>query len=318
MAPDTGFALDDWPQQIAGLSHLAVSFLHPIGHRMREADPHQRALRSFASLVGPSTEDEAIDLAGAALAVAQIEYPELDITHYADRLDVLAQAVQAELRSSPTARETIAVLNRVLFEKEGLRGNRDDYYDPRNSFLNDVLDRKLGIPITLSVIYMEVARRVGFPVAGTGMPGHFLLKHYDVMAGEIIIDAFNRGRLLTVDDCQTRLSEIYHGQLEFQQQFLQPVTRREILMRILNNLRQIYFTQRNFGKGLAVLDLLLAIPPRSPEMLRERALVRLNLDQYVGAAQDLSNYLKLQPDAPDAEDVRETLEMVRQLVARLN
>ena len=115
-----------------------------------------------------------------------------------------------------------------------------------------------------------------------------------------------------------RLKEIYRGEIEFKPEFLLPVTCREILTRMLNNLRQIYFTQRNFRKGLMVLDLLLAIPPRSTEMLRERALVRLNLDQYVGAAQDLANYLKLCPDAPDAEDVQETLEMVRQLLARLN
>ena len=293
-------------------------FRHPIGHRMWEADAHQKVVHGFASLVGPATDDEAIDLAGAALAVARIEYPELDVAHYLHRIDDLARQARSHLRSNPTPRETIAVLNRTLFDREGLRGNRDDFYDARNSFLNDVLDRKLGIPITLSVIYMEVARRVGFPVAGTGMPGHFLLKHYDVMSGEIIIDAFNRGCLLTAEDCENRMNEIYRGQLEFQPQFLQPVTRREILTRVLNNLRQIYFTQRNFRKAVAVLDLLLAIPPRSPEMLRERALVRLNLDQYVGAAQDLSNYLKLQPDAPDAHDVRETLDMVRQLVARLN
>ena len=223
------------------------------------------------------------------------------------------------LRANPSARETIATLNRVLFEEEGLRGNRDDYYDPRNSFLNDVLDRKLGIPITLSVVYMEVARRIGFPVAGTAMPGHFLLKHYDVLSGEIIIDAFNRGlradrRAIATPGSRRFIAAKWNSS----RSSCHPVTRREILTRMLNNLRQIYFTQRNFRKGLMVLDLLLAIPPRSTEMLRERALVRLNLDQYVGAAQDLANYLKLCPDAPDAEDVQETLDMVRQLLARLN
>ena len=177
------------------------------------------------------------------------------------RLNALAARVKRSLRANPGARETVATLNRVLFEEEGLRGNRDDYYDPRNSFLNDVLDRKLGIPITLSVVYMEVARRIGFPLAGTAMPGHFLLKHYDVLSGEIIIDAFNRGRVLTSSDCRTRLNEIYHGEMEFKPEFLRPVTHREILTRMLNNLRQIYFTQRNFRKGLMVLDLLLAIPP---------------------------------------------------------
>lgn len=281
-------------------------------------DSHHKRLHGFAQLVAPPRQDEAIDLASAALELARIEYPDLDAASYLARLDALAKRVSRGLRAIPNARETIAMLNRVLFEEEGLRGNRDDYYDPRNSFLNDVLDRKLGIPITLAVIYMEVARRVGFPVAGTAMPGHFLIKHYDVMSGEIVIDAFNRGCVLSMDDCRVRLKEIYRGQLEFRPEFLQPVTCREILTRMLNNLRQIYFTKRDLRKGLLVLDLLLAIPPRSPEMLRERALVRLNLDQYVGAAQDLANYLKLQPEAPDAEDVRETLEMVRQLLARLN
>lgn len=284
---------------------------------MLGSNSHKNVVQGFALKVAPCA-DEGIDLGAAALHLAGIEYPELDIATYLARLDALAARVASRLRATPSARETITILNRVLFEEEGLRGNRDDYYDPRNSFLNDVLDRKLGIPITLSVIYMEVARRVGFPVAGTAMPGHFLLKHYDVLSGEIVIDAFNRGRVLSTDECRERIDEIYGGDIEFQPEFLQPVTNREILTRMLNNLRQIYFTKRDFRKGLIVLDLLLAIPPRSPEMLRERALVRLNLDQYVGAAQDLATYLKLQPAASDAEDVKETLDMVRQLLARLN
>ena len=285
---------------------------------MTELDPYWNAVRGFAALVEPAHEDASIDLASAALAIASTEYPRLDVSYYVGRLEALAGRVRGRMRSSPTAREAITLLNRVLFDEEGLRGNRDDYYDPRNSFLNDVLDRKLGIPITLSVIYMHVARRVGFPIAGTAMPGHFLLKHYDVMSGEIIIDPFNRGRIVSNAECQQRLNEIYSGEIELQPEFLRPVTHREILTRMLNNLRQIYFTQRNFAKGLMILDLLLAIPPRSPELLRERGLVRLNLEQFLGAARDLGGYLQLQPEAPDAEDVRETLDMLRQFLARLN
>ena len=136
---------------------------------------------SFAALVGSAREDSSIDLAGAALAIARTEYPSLDAPYYVGRLEALAERVRRRMRSNPTARETIALLNRVLFDEEGLRGNLDDYYDPRNSFLNDVLDRKLGIPITLSVIYMEVARRVGFPArrnrhAGT-LPAQTLRRH---------------------------------------------------------------------------------------------------------------------------------------------
>ncbi len=276
------------------------------------------ALEQFAALVGPAREDESIPLAAAALAMARMEYPGLDADPYLARLDEMAKQVRTRMRKNPTARESMALLNRVLFEEEGLRGNREDFYDPRNSFLNDVLDRKLGIPITLSVVYLEVARRVGFSVAGVGMPGHFLLKHYDVVAGEIFIDAFDRGRILGPDDCQRRLDQVYGGQVDMRAEYLQPVTHREILGRMLNNLRQIYLTQQNGRKGLAVLDMLLAIPPGSPELLRERALLRLNLDQYLGAAQDLGTYLKLAPEAADAQAVRETFDMVRQMAARIN
>ena len=285
---------------------------------MLQPGQYQNTLESFAALVGPAHEDASIDLAAGALAIARTEYPMLDASHYLGRLETLANRVRSRIRPNPTARETIALLNRVLFDEEGLRGNRDDYYDPRNSFLNDVLDRKLGIPITLSLIYMEVARRVGFPIAGTGMPGHFLLKHYDAMSGEMLIDPFNRGRIVSSVDCQRRLDEIYSGQVELKPEFTQAVTHREILTRMLNNLRQIYFTHRNMLKGLVVLDLLLAIPPQCPDLIRERGLVRLNLEQYLGAARDLGRYLQLQPEAADADDVGETLEMLRQLLARLN
>ncbi len=279
---------------------------------------YHSALHGFAEIVGSAREDASIDLAEGSLAIARTEYPALDVAYYSKRLDALAGRVRHRIRNNPTAREVIALLNRVLFDEEGLRGNREDYYDPRNSFLNDVLDRKLGIPITLSVIYMEVARRVGFPIAGTGMPGHFLLKHYDAMSGEILIDAFNRGRIVGSADCKKRLNEIYSGEINFQPEFLHAVSHREILTRVLNNLRQIYFTKRNFAKGLMVLDLLLAVPPLNPDLLRERGLVRLNLEKYFAAAQDFGAYLKLRPDAEDSEDVRETLETLRQLLARLN
>jgi regulator of sirC expression with transglutaminase-like and TPR domain len=275
-------------------------------------------LQSFAALVEPAHEDASIDLAAGGFAIARTEYPLLDTSHYVGRLESLARRVRAVMRAAPSARETIALINRVLFDEEGLRGNREDYYDPRNSFLNDVLDRKLGIPITLSVIYMDVARRVGFPVAGTGMPGHFLLKHYDVMSGEILIDPFNRGRIVSNLECQQRLDEIYSGKVELKPEFTRAVSHREILIRMVNNLRQIYFSRRNLSKGLVTLDLLLAIPPQCPDLLRERGLVHLSLEHYLAAAQDLGRYLQMQPEAADADDVRETLEMLRQLLARLN
>src|SRR5271163_3405357 len=132
---------------------------------------------AFAALVGPQVGDEDIDLVRAALTIALTEYPDLDIESYVARVDELAHMAEARISEVGDAAQTIAALNHVLFDEAGLRGNRDDYYDPRNSFLNDVLDRGLGIPISLSVVYLEVARRIGFPVAGIGMPGHFLLQY---------------------------------------------------------------------------------------------------------------------------------------------
>ena len=273
---------------------------------------------SFAMLVGRQVEDERIPLGRAALVIARTEYPDLDIEQYVRRLDEMGERARRLLGDLPDATETIAALNHVLFAEEGLRGNRDGYYDPRNSFLNDVLDRRLGIPITLSLIYMEVGQRVGFPLFGVGMPGHFLLKHYDVDGRETLIDPFAEGRILSLADCQHRLDEIYSGQMLLQPEFLLAVSRRQILTRVLNNLKNIYLSTRNFRKALAIVDMILAIYPRSPEDVKQRATLRYSLGQLRGAAEDLEDYLKMSPEASDADEVRQTALGIRRTLARLN
>src|SRR5579859_4472176 len=248
---------------------------------------------TFSLFVSPDLEDEKIDLIRGALVIARTEYPDLDIEEYAGRIERMARRVAAGAADLDHQR-TLAALNHVVFEQANLRGNRDDYYDPRNSFLNDVLDRGLGIPITLSIIYMEVAKRVGFPLSGVGMPGHFLLKHYgdsgqeilidcfnrgdilsrqdcqsrldEIYSGEmklrpeflqkhygdsgqeILIDCFNRGDILSRQDCQSRLDEIYSGEMKLRPEFLHPISRRQILTRMLNNLKTVYLSTRNFRK----------------------------------------------------------------------
>lgn len=268
--------------------------------------------------MGPEIEDDEIDLVRAALTIARSEYPDLDADAYVARVDDLAHRAQARITEVGDAGQTIAALNHVLFEDAGLRGNRDDYYDPRNSFLNDVLDRGLGIPITLAVIYMEVGRRLGFPLFGVGMPGHFLLKHYDIDGKETLIDCFSGGDILSPQDCQQRLDEIYAGQMTLRPEFLFAVSRRQILTRILNNLKTIYLAARNFRKTLPLVDLLLVIYPRSPEDVKQRALLRYNLGQNKGAAEDLENYLKMSPDASDADEVRQTSLSIRRMLALMN
>jgi regulator of sirC expression with transglutaminase-like and TPR domain len=273
-------------------------------------------IATFTIFVAPEIEDEKIDLIRAALVIARTEYPNLDIELYAARMEQLARRVAA-LVPEPDPRLALAALNRVLFEEMNLRGNREDYYDPRNSFLNDVLDRGLGIPITLAIVYMEVAKRVGFTLAGVGLPGHFLLKHYG-LEGEILIDCFNRGDVISRQDCQNRLDEIYSGEMEMRPEFLHPISRRQILTRMLNNLKTVYLSTRNFRKALTISDLILVIYPRSAEDVKQRALLRYSMGLHRLAAEDLDKYLKLSPNASDAEEIRHMALSIRRMLALMN
>jgi len=290
----------------------------------REAISPEETLHSFSSLVGPKVAEENIDLLRAALVIAQTEYPRLAEAKYIARVHSLAERVrsrsdsQSALNKVPEPIETVRAINIVMFEEEGFRGNREDYLDPRNSFLNEVLDRKLGIPISLSLIYMEIGRRVGLPLLGVGMPGHFLLKHYDEYGNELLIDVFEGGRIITSAACQQRLDEIYSGQMTLQPEHLAAVTRRQLLTRMLNNLRQIYISARNFRKALTMVDLTLCMHPRSPEDIKHRAILRYNLKHFSTALQDFELYVQIAPEASDAEEIRQTALAIRRSMALLN
>jgi regulator of sirC expression with transglutaminase-like and TPR domain len=274
-------------------------------------------VEAFSVFVAPDVEDEKIDLIRSALVIARTEYPALDIEEYASRIEGMSRraAALAAGLGGPGIR---AALNHVMFEEANLRGNREDYYDPRNSFLNDVLDRGLGIPITLSIIYMEVAKRVGFLLSGVGMPGHFLLKHYGEDGQETLIDCFNRGDILSRQDCQSRLDEIYSGEMALRPEFLHPISRRQILTRMLNNLKTVYLSTRNFRKALVIADLILVIHPRSAEDVKQRALLRYSMGMHALAAEDLDEYLKISPTASDGEEVRQMTLSIRRMMALMN
>ena len=275
-------------------------------------------IQAFAALVRSEIEDERVDLLRSALTFARIEDPQLDIEDYVRRVDELAARVSEKIEDPDDPAQVIAALNDVLFREEMFRGNTVDYYSPRNSFLHDVLDRRLGIPITLALVYMEVARRVGFQLFGVGMPGHFLLKHYDVDGQAILIDAFERGSIVTEDDCRQKLDSIYSGQVALQPEFLLPVTRRQMLTRMLNNLRSIYLSQRDFRRAVQVVDLILVIYPRSPEDMKQRAVLRYNLNDFRGALSDFEEYVKMSPEASDAEEIRQTALSLRRSMAMMN
>jgi regulator of sirC expression with transglutaminase-like and TPR domain len=271
---------------------------------------------AFAALV--SLPDAEIDLARGALLLAQEEYLHLDIEAYRRRLDALAGRLRPRLTDLAADLERLGALNRLLFEEEGLRGNEADYYDPRNSFLNDVLDRKTGIPITLSIIYMEVGWRAGLPLSGVGLPGHFIVRS-DGKGGAILVDPFHRGEFLTASEAAARASEVVGRPIPLGPEAFQSVGKRMILARMLNNLKAIYLQRVDYPKALGAVERLLLISPDSAPEVRDRGLLHYALNQYGLAESDLERYLWLTNEgSEDAEAIRQTLARVRETRARLN
>jgi regulator of sirC expression with transglutaminase-like and TPR domain len=261
--------------------------------------------------------DPAIPLAEAALIMACEEYPQLELSPYLDMLDHMAQVAGEKRTSSDSPRETVEKINSVLFESFGFRGNPDDYYDPRNSFFNDVLDRRIGVPITLSTVYIEVSRRLNFPIAGVGMPGHFIVKYFDPRE-EFFIDPYNRGAILTREDCRDRLHERYGDALEFSDRLLGRATHRQILWRMLNNLKDIYLKGHATDKCLSIVDMMLMIDSEDPAQFRDRGLLRLQLRQFRGARRDLEHYLQHSPNAQDREEIENHVKELKRIRALMN
>jgi regulator of sirC expression with transglutaminase-like and TPR domain len=255
--------------------------------------------------------EEEIDLGRAAVAIAIQEYPDLKIEDCLSQLDGLGHAVERRLGEERNPYRTIAALNTVLFKEIGFEGNRAEYYDPKNSFLNDVIARKKGIPISLSLLYMEVARRIGLSLAGVGFPGHFLVKYQDA-DDEIVIDVFNKGEILAREDLEHLLQQLYRGQVSYQSGFLAALGKRDILRRMLNNLKLIYLQQGQPVKALRVLDQLVILDPSSASEVRDRGLLSIKLECHAQALEDLENYLRLVPGADDAAIIKAQIELIKQ------
>jgi len=274
-----------------------------------------RSRQTFQQLV--TLPDGAIPLAEAALLMACEEYPQLIISPYLDQLDGIADKVKATMIEGDSPLQIAQKINEVLFGQLGFRGNTEDYYDPRNSFFNDVMERRIGIPITLSAVYMEIARRLEFPLSGVGMPGHFLVKYSD-RAQEFFLDPFNRGEVLSQSDCEARLKQLYGDSLQFSEQLLDAVTHRQILARMLNNLKAIYLKDQTYDKGLAIVDMMVLVDPENPDQYRDRGLLRLRLRQFEKAARDLEHYMKVAPAAADRADIEDHLKKLKRIQAMMN
>lgn len=263
---------------------------------------------------------QAIDLAEAALMIAKMEYPDLEVSRYLQRLEDMAVRIQARLPYDATEVDSIIELNTLLFEEEGFRGNHDDYYDPQNSYLNRVMDRKLGIPITLSILYIEVGRRLGLHLEGVSFPGHFLVKCV-LPQGELILDPYGGGVSLTREQLKQQLRQMYGRQAISHAQLLQWTTganHKEILERLLRNLKAIYLHAGDLEKSLHTIELILMLKPDLPQEVRDRGHVYEQMECFRAALADFNRYLEADPGCPDAVDIRSRIIQLQQAVAKLN
>ncbi len=249
------------------------------------------------ALNGPGEE-----LGTAALAIARVEYPALDPSRYLDELGEMSEEASARIRGAAATDEAIGAFNEYLYDEKGFSGNRQNYDDPRNSFLNEVLERRTGIPISLAVVYLEVARRAGVQVSGVNFPGHFLLRAPVDLDGSrstdeqfLIIDPFHGGARLSEVDCRELLRRHVGDAAAFDRSLLAPATRHDIIVRMLVNLKRLYVRMRSFPHARLISDLLLAIDPSAIAELRDRGLLAYHLEDFAAALRDLEAYLRLAP-----------------------
>jgi regulator of sirC expression with transglutaminase-like and TPR domain len=250
------------------------------------------------------TPDSDIDLLQGALLIAREEYSQLDVAACIARVEELARRLGR--------RPTLDRLNDYFFRTLGFRGNRDDYYDPRNSYVNDVLERRTGIPITLALLFCEIGRRVGLETAGVGFPGHFLAR-----CGSRFVDCFH-GRTLDRDGCRDLLATLSAGRLRFEAGMLADSPPRDVLARMLNNLRAVYAQRADWPRVLRFSEMAVELQPDRAETVRDRGMAFLHIESFGRAVGDLEEYLRRAPDASDTDDVREHLSLARKLLARVN
>ena len=262
--------------------------------------------------------DDEIPLSWAALVLARDEYPDLDLPAYAAAMADLARPVVGAIDADPL--DTVRAINRVLYDERGFTGNQADFYDPRNSYLNEVIDRRLGIPITLALLQMDIASRVGLPLRGVSFPGHFLVS-LPLDEGLLVLDPFHRGRSIDLDELKQRAQPHFgDGEVEEDQisELLSPASNRAILARMLRNLKTLYTEREDWPRALRCADRLLLLEPDQPTELRDRGLLYLEVGHWAGALRDLASYLEGTPPPDDAEKIRRLLVKASRGAGRLN
>ena len=265
-------------------------------------------------LQGP---DKDIDLARAALLISGEIYPDIDIQRYLNTLDSMATDIHVSTSASVDRRELATAVSDYLFLRRGFAGNQDDYYDPRNSYLSQVMDRHLGIPITLSLVYMEVGHRLGLPAEGVGLPGHFIVR-IDGEGEGLYVDAFHQGRLMTGQECLQAVQSMFRGRLNLRLEHLLPYSNRQILTRLLGNLKINYVRQKELRKALAAMDLMVITEPKVAANYKERASMFAQWGRHSLAAADLLKYLELAPNANDTSEIQRQIRALWYTLAPAN
>ena len=259
--------------------------------------------------------DDDIQLDRAALYLAGEEYPEIDVPSHLAELDAFAAQVSLRIGLGAAPADLGRAIAGYLFEEAGFHGNSGEYYDPDNSFLNRVLETRTGIPITLSLVFLEVGRRLGLRCSGVGLPGHFIVSLDD--SGEYL-DPFNAGVILSTGDCRNLVQNMSGGQLEWTDEFLEPCTKHDILFRMLNNLKSVYMQNKHYAKAVGVIQRMAIISPGLPSLYQEQAWCHAQQLEYRLAIETLETYLKI-PDGPDdAERVRGQINGLWASLSRLN
>ena len=243
------------------------------------------------------------------LKLAQIlEYPELDISKYIQKIRELGNSLKLKIGAGKNPTYLISMLNEYLFEERGFLGNEEDYYDPGNSFLNVVLDKKTGIPITISIIYSEIAKYIGLDLRIVGFPGHVIVKYKD----EIILDPFYHGILLTIEDLEENLNRNFGEDVEFIPEYLNEATTEQLLTRLLRNLKNAYTQSYAYDKAIRCADMILEIQPESTEEIRDKGILEERLLHYDKSLPLLNKYLELEPEAEDVDFILELIKSVRE------
>jgi regulator of sirC expression with transglutaminase-like and TPR domain len=289
--------------------------------------------KPLAEQIADAADRPGPDLAAPALLIARIEYPRLDPGPYLDRLDQMGEAAAHRLAEDPGHDSPLAVridaINRYLFGEVGFAGNREHFDDPRNSCLNEVLDRKTGIPITMALVYIEIARRAGVRAEGINFPGHFLVRclqdlHTDDPNDGLIVDPFHGGAILDEAECR-QLLEPHLSEAAFDPSLLARATRRQVIVRMLLNLKKLYVKMHSFPQARVTTDALLALQPSSLADLRDRGLLAYHMNDFSHALRDLEEYLKVarlseqdEDQKKETEQVWEHVKTLRRRVAQLN